>query len=192
MREPSRDKGRLEDILEAARNIAEFGEGIDFPSFQADKLRYFAVLKNVEIIGEAAYMLSLEYKEQHNDIPWDAIIRMRHVLVHGYAEVIPEVLWQTAVSDVPILQSQVEELVQKWDDATSIRLVPERKENVTHVELPTLPKNYKVSDEILRMNGTIQLKRPTPEEFAADPRLAYLWEKYVDCNGSDSELPNSL
>ena len=62
----------------------------------------------LEIIGEAAFMLSLEFKEEHNEVPWNNIIRMRHVLVHGYATIIPELLWYTALVDVPILKKQVE------------------------------------------------------------------------------------
>lgn len=116
MREPCRDPGRLEDILEAANNVAEFIEGVDFQQFQKDKLRYFAVLKNIEIIGEAAYMLSWDYKDQHPKIPWNSIIRMRHVLVHGYAEVLPEILWTTAVSDVPALRHQVDLLIKQGKD----------------------------------------------------------------------------
>jgi len=72
-----------------------------------DKLRYFAVVKNIEIIGEASYMLSLEFKAKNNHIPWNDIIRMRHVLVHGYASILPELLWHTALIDVPVLKQQI-------------------------------------------------------------------------------------
>lgn len=48
-------------------------------------------------IIEAAYMLSLPFKETHREIPWDDIIKMRHVLVHGYATILPELLWYTAL-----------------------------------------------------------------------------------------------
>lgn len=85
MREPERDLGRLNDIIQAADHIISFTEGFSQEELAADKLRYFAVVKNVEINGEASYMLSLEFKEVHSDIPWNDIIRMRHVLVHGYA-----------------------------------------------------------------------------------------------------------
>lgn len=61
MREPERDYGRLQDILQAANNILFFTEGRSREQLSSDKLRYFAVVKNVEIIGEAAYMLSLEF-----------------------------------------------------------------------------------------------------------------------------------
>ena len=52
MREPARDKGRLADILEAAAYIKQFTDGVEYSSFLSDKLRYFAVLKNAEIVGE--------------------------------------------------------------------------------------------------------------------------------------------
>ena len=111
MREPERDKGRLLDIIQAAKYIISFTEGHSLEEFSADKLRYFAVVKNIEIIGEASYMLSSDFKEKHTDIPWNDIIRMRHVLVHGYATVLPELLWQTALEDVPKLKVQIETLI---------------------------------------------------------------------------------
>ena len=111
MREPARDRGRLEDMLQAAEYVISFTEGISLSAFTDDKLRYFAVLKNLEIIGEAAYMLTLDYKESHPEIPWDKIIKMRHILVHGYGDVLPEILWQTALEDVPQLRQRIRELL---------------------------------------------------------------------------------
>ena len=111
MKEPERDQGRLQDIIEAADNIISFTVGLSQEELQVDKLRYYAVVKNVEIIGEASYMLTTEFKESHSEIPWDDIIRMRHVLVHGYATILPELLWQTALNDVPKLKRQIQELV---------------------------------------------------------------------------------
>ena len=108
MREPARDKGRLEDILEAADYINQFTGGVQYPSFLSDKLRYFAILKNVEIVGEAAYMLSSEFKELHPDLPWNQMIKMRHVLVHGYASILPEVLWETATKEIPEVVPRIE------------------------------------------------------------------------------------
>lgn len=111
MREPARDPGRLQDILTAADMIREFTEGLSREELMEDKLRYFAVVKNVEIIGEAAYMLSLPFKEQHPEIPWNSIIRMRHVLVHGYATILPELLWHTALMEVPQLRDEIAALL---------------------------------------------------------------------------------
>ena len=111
MREPERDNGRLLDIIQAANHIISFTEGYSLEELFADKLRYFAVVKNVEIIGEASYMLSTTFKNKYPEIPWNDIIRMRHVLVHGYATVLPELLWQTALEDVPRLKKQIETII---------------------------------------------------------------------------------
>ena len=115
MREPERDSGRLQDILQATDNIIAFTEGKSLEDLMADKLRYFAVVKNVEIIGEASYMLSLGFKANHKEIPWNDIVKMRHVLVHGYATIREELLWRTALNDVPILRSQVLSLLNMSD-----------------------------------------------------------------------------
>ena len=101
------------DIIQAADNIISFTNELSLEELSVDKLRYFAVVKNVEIIGEASYMLSSDFKEAHNDIPWNDIIKMRHVLVHGYASVLPELLWQTALEDVPKLKVQIEALLNR-------------------------------------------------------------------------------
>lgn len=111
MREPARDPGRLQDIITAADMIRQFTEGLSQDELMEDKLRYYAVVKNVEIIGEAAYMLSIPFKEQHQEIPWNNIIRMRHVLVHGYATILPELLWHTALVDVPQLRERITSLL---------------------------------------------------------------------------------
>ena len=115
MREPERDFGRLQDIIQAANNIASFTDGFTQEDLAKDKLRYFAVVKNVEIIGEAAYMLSLEFKEHNRIIPWNDIIRMRHVLVHGYAQISDVDLWQTATNDIHPLCEQVKHYLEEID-----------------------------------------------------------------------------
>ena len=112
MREPSRDKGRLEDMVCYAENVIAFMEGITFEEFISNKLLYFAVLKNVEIIGEAAYMLSLTFKNTHPELPWNEIIAMRHVLVHGYSNISDRNLWFTATEDILPLKKQVEEYLK--------------------------------------------------------------------------------
>jgi len=107
MRERINDKGRLEHIMTAINNITEFLQGYDYERFMKDRILYFAVVKNVEIIGEAAYMLSLDFKKEHIDTPWDQIEKMRHVLVHGYYQILPEVLWMTVNDDLPPLKNNV-------------------------------------------------------------------------------------
>lgn len=88
MREPSRDKGRLLHIVKYATNVEEMTEGFTFEQVAKDKIRYFAVMKNVEVVGEVAYMLTKEFIASHPELPWKQIIGMRHILVHGYADLL--------------------------------------------------------------------------------------------------------
>ena len=77
-----------------------------------DKERIQPTLKlNVEIIGEAVYMLSKEFKAAHPEIEWAAIEGMRHVLVHGYYQISPEQLWDTIDVDIPALKPSIELLL---------------------------------------------------------------------------------
>ena len=85
MREHSRDRGRLEDILKFAQNVEKIVNGISFDDFVNDIRIYYSVMKNVEVIGEAANMLTRDFKEKHTELPWRLIVKMRNVLVHGYA-----------------------------------------------------------------------------------------------------------
>lgn len=108
MREHRRDRGRLEDILKYAQNIERIVDGITFDEFISDIRTYYAVMKNVEIIGEAANMLTHHFREEHSELPWRLIINMRNVLVHGYAQVSDADLWQTATCDIKPMREQVE------------------------------------------------------------------------------------
>ena len=73
MREKSRDKGRLEDIVEYSNNVRKLIDGISFNQFQSDIRTYYAVMKNIEIVGEAAYMLTNDFKEAHPMTPWSVV-----------------------------------------------------------------------------------------------------------------------
>ena len=104
MRERKRDKGRLEDILNCINNVHQYIEGVTFDNFVKDSMRYFAVMKNIEIIGEAANMLTRNFRKTHNELPWRMIVGMRNVLTHGYANVSDMKLWKTATEDLAPMQ----------------------------------------------------------------------------------------
>ena len=76
-------------------------------------LLFFAVVKNIEIVGEATYMLTKEYKQSHSSIPWLVIEKMRHVLVHGYYTISPEKVWDTVHEDLPVLKQQLIALLEE-------------------------------------------------------------------------------
>ena len=73
MRERARDKGRLEDIVEYSNNVSELIKGFTLDSFEADIRTYYAIMKNVEIVGEAAYMLTEDFKKAHSEITWSVV-----------------------------------------------------------------------------------------------------------------------
>ena len=115
MRERARDKGRLEDIIEHSNNVTNFLKGVSFEDFTSNAITYFAVMKNVEVVGEAAFMLTKAFKAAHPETPWKTIESMRHILVHDYANVIPRILWGTATNDIPELRKQVEGYLKETD-----------------------------------------------------------------------------
>lgn len=115
MREHSRDRGRLEDILKYAQNVNQIVNGISFEEFTKDIRIYYSVMKNVEVIGEAANMLTRHFRESHAELPWRQIVSMRNVLVHGYAQVSDADLWQTATNDIQPLCEQVQHYLATID-----------------------------------------------------------------------------
>lgn len=118
MRERARDKGRLQDIVEYSNNVTMLIDGYSLERLVSDKRTYYSVMKNVEIVGEAAFMLSTAFKDAHPETPWKIVQGMRHVLVHDYANVISETLYDTAVNSIPVLRKQVEKYLAEtnWDE----------------------------------------------------------------------------
>ena len=111
MREKPRDKERLNHIIEAIDNIFEFVEGKQFEVYKQDKILRFAIIKNIEIIGEAAHLLTKEFKEKHKEIQWNDIIGMRHILVHGYYQIKDEIIWATIETELDPLKKSILKLI---------------------------------------------------------------------------------
>lgn len=107
MRERIKDKGRLEHILAAIERAERFSAGMSLDELRQDELTYFAVVKCIEIVGEASYMLTTEFREAHPQTIWRDIIAMRHVLVHGYYQVSAKQVWKVVNEDLPTLKEQV-------------------------------------------------------------------------------------
>ena len=114
MRENIRDYDRLLHIKESILNIFEFVQDKSYDDLLNDKQMYFAVVKNIEIIGEASNLLTKEYRDLHNQIPWQDIIDMRHVLVHGYYTTSPKFIWDTCTIDLPGLLTTIEQLIKDF------------------------------------------------------------------------------
>lgn len=116
MKEQVRDLGRLEHIITAVENIEDFTVDMTFAQFKADKRTYFAVVKNIEIIGEAVYKLTNEFKDSEPELPWTLMEKMRHVLVHDYYNISAEVVWDVVTVDLPSIKPQLIQLYKKYNN----------------------------------------------------------------------------
>lgn len=102
----------MRHILAAIENVEEFTCNVSLEDFVNSKILFYAVVKNIEIVGEATYMLTDEFKKNHDNDPWNVIEKMRHVLVHGYYTISPEKVWETVQEDIPLLKKQINELLK--------------------------------------------------------------------------------
>lgn len=118
MRPEDRDAALLWDMREAAREIQEFTQGVKYAQFASDKMRRYAVERQIMVIGEAARQVSDGLKAAHPEIPWKGIIGQRNILAHEYGEILVERIWLVAIKDIPDLLQALERLVLPvaWDD----------------------------------------------------------------------------
>lgn len=106
-----RDEAYLLDILIAARRAIRFLEGMTWETFEQSELHQDAVMRPLEIIGEAARRVSQETRDAHPNIPWDQMIGMRNRLIHEYTRVNLTTVWETVQDDLPPLIAWIEPLV---------------------------------------------------------------------------------
>ena len=101
----------LSDIVESIENIESFSKGITKDKFEKNKLRQSAVIRQLEIIGEAASNIESDYRANNAEIPWRTIIGLRNVLIHDYMDVDLDVVWQIITQDLPVLAMQVDKIL---------------------------------------------------------------------------------
>lgn len=102
----------FEDILEAINSIKEYTQNMDYGEFIKDKRTRDAVVRNLEIIGEATKNIPDEITEKYPDINWKAISGMRDKLIHEYFGVSNLIVWETLTNDLPLFESQIEKIVK--------------------------------------------------------------------------------
>ena len=103
-------------MLLAVEKIEEYTKDVSFERLVSDSMRMHATIYNIQIIGEAAYKLSPEFKEKHSEIPWALIEKMRHVLVHDYYRIVPEAVWDVVSADIPELKPMILSLKKSFGD----------------------------------------------------------------------------
>lgn len=110
----SRDWGfRVQDILKAINKIQRFIKGMTLNQFKKNELVIDAVVRNLEVIGEASKSIPTAVKRLHPDIPWEHMNGMRNILIHEYFGVDVKIVWHTAKKSLPALQKQLQNLSQK-------------------------------------------------------------------------------
>ena len=97
----------LLDIIDAAEAIGRFCDGVNEEQFLREELRQSAVLQKLIIIGEAASRLPVDFRERHNEIEWEDIVGFRNIAVHEYFAILWQIVWNTAVQDVPELYTKI-------------------------------------------------------------------------------------
>ncbi|MBI3602405.1 MAG: DUF86 domain-containing protein [Candidatus Omnitrophica bacterium] len=101
----------LNDILGAIKSIEEFLSGVDFSTFQSDDKTSSAVIRKLEILGEAAKQIPEDIRQRYPHIPWKEMAGMRDRLIHFYAGVDYRLVWETVQEKLPVVKESIKKLI---------------------------------------------------------------------------------
>ncbi|OGC42790.1 hypothetical protein A2Y85_07115 [candidate division WOR-3 bacterium RBG_13_43_14] len=107
------DSVYLKHILDAIERIQEYSKEINYDYFIKNHLIQDGIIRQIEIIGEAARRLSEELKNKNSQIPWKDIVGMRNKLSHDYLGVDIDAVWDTVQKDLPFLKAEIEQIVNR-------------------------------------------------------------------------------
>lgn len=107
------DRIRIQHILDSANEALSFVQNIDEEKFSKNRMMILSVIKEIEIIGEAASKISEEVKLKYAVVPWKDIVGMRNRLIHGYFDVDIKLVWNTIKINLPQLISSLEYILEK-------------------------------------------------------------------------------
>ena len=119
MRPDERDAAYLWDMLQACEEVESMLEDFDLAAFLHNRMLLRAIERDVELIGEAARRLSQAFRDAHPDISWRKIIGQRNILAHEYGRIDHELLYHTAVDDIPELAQKVRAILPPLEDDPS-------------------------------------------------------------------------
>lgn len=106
-------KLRVEDIFESIQNIRIYSEGMTYSTWCKDKKTIDAVVRNFEILGEAANHIPTDIQSQYPHIPWHQMRGIRNILIHEYFGMDEDVIWETIQNDIPVLEELFSQLLKK-------------------------------------------------------------------------------
>ncbi len=105
------DLVRLQHIVDALNSAIRFVEGRQRSNLDADEMLLFALVRAIEVAGEAASRISAETRQELSDLPWNSIIGMRNRLVHAYFDIDRDILWTTVTEAAPSLAERLKRLL---------------------------------------------------------------------------------
>ena len=111
MSDPRRDLDYLSDLFEAVQRILAYTDELKYEDFLVDHKTQDAVIRNLEVMGEATKNLSTDLQEHHRDLPWREMAAVRDRLIHHYFGVNNEIIWQIIEHDLPGLLPDLEKLI---------------------------------------------------------------------------------
>ncbi len=108
-------KDYLEDILNSVDKIERYTKNLTFEEFAMDDKTMDAVIRNLEVIGEAVKHLPVELKEDNPDIDWRAIAGLRDILIHAYFGIDEDIIWDVIENKISIFKKQIKKLIAESD-----------------------------------------------------------------------------
>ena len=106
----------LEDIREAVDRIQEYVQGITRDAFVAERMRFDAVIRNLEVIGEAVKQVPDSVRQNYPDVEWRKIAGLRDILIHKYFNINVEIIWDIVESKLPTLKAQIQLMIKERNE----------------------------------------------------------------------------
>ena len=110
------DRLYLYDILECCDRVAEYIVGVNETDYHANTMLQDALVRNIEVVGEAVKNLSPGLKETNVDVAWSQIARMRDKIAHHYFRINLDVVWKTSTDDFPVLRPQIAAIYENIEE----------------------------------------------------------------------------